>query len=286
MQVGPLFACIMKRQFENLRDGDRFFFSHRRSGGKPRPGNSHPQGLPDLAKRNVEARSLGAILCDNLEASVLASKTTGKNVFRTVNPRTNQELDCRKLKLGDGILDLGKIFAEAVNEEIVNGDFSSILKIPQEKLAILRDEGSVQHFTRPQGNLFTTPVINDVPVQRIVGHPVRAHDLLENPPYTYSYSYGVRGNMFSQAEHRFGAGDLGGSYQVNLPRSFQKVDYHTNNIDGFVDDFSYPGAGSRHVNAHFAPRHPGAHRAFASPDTLAHTGRHTLVRHKPFIFHG
>ena len=135
MQVGPLFACIMKRQFENLRDGDRFFFSHGRSGGKPRPGNSHPQGLPDLAKRNVEARSLGAILCDNLEASVLASKTTGKNVFRTVNPRTNQELDCRKLKLGDGTLDIRKIFEEAVNEEIVNGEFSSILKNPQEMMS-------------------------------------------------------------------------------------------------------------------------------------------------------
>ena len=101
----------MKRQFEALRDGDRFFFSHRRNGGR-----SPPQGLHPVAKENIRGRSLGAVYCDNLDASVRESvsfpRTVGQNIFRTPNPRTNPELDCRKLKLGNGFLDLQKIFNE------------------------------------------------------------------------------------------------------------------------------------------------------------------------------
>ena len=111
-QVGPLFACIIKKQFENLRDGDRFFFSHRRSQEHPRP-----QGLPDVAKKNIKRRSLGAILCDNLEASILGKKPpVGEDVFRTVSEE-NQELDCKRVKMFNGQLDLSEIFSEAVTEE-------------------------------------------------------------------------------------------------------------------------------------------------------------------------
>ena len=198
MQVGPLFACIIKRQFENLRDGDRFFFSHRRSARKPRSGHSHPQGLPEVAKINIQARSLGAILCDNLEASVLASKTTGKNVFRSVNPRSNQELDCRKLKLGNGKLDLGKIFEEAVNEERrgVNNGFTSIFE-PQ---------GSPpRHFIHPNGNFIpvidhATDVHADSQARHVVGHA--APDLPGTSPYTYGY--GARGNLFRKSQSSYG----------------------------------------------------------------------------------
>ena len=113
-QVGPLFACIIKRQFENLRDGDRFFFSHRRSQEHPRP-----QGLPDVAKKNIKRRSLGAILCDNLEATVLASKITkpiGQNVFRTVANGKNPQLDCKSLTLLNSKLNLSEIFNEAARD--------------------------------------------------------------------------------------------------------------------------------------------------------------------------
>ena len=110
-QVGPLFACIIKRQFESLRDGDRFFFSHRRSQANP-----DPQGLPTVAKENIKRRSLGAILCDNLETEVLdlkSEKPIGQDVFRTVSGR-NQQLDCKN---PNGKLDLTQIFNEAVREE-------------------------------------------------------------------------------------------------------------------------------------------------------------------------
>jgi peroxidase len=109
--VGPLFACIIKQQFEKLRDGDRFFFSHRRSVANP-----HPQGLPDFAKRNIQGRSLGAILCDNLDGEVLKSKTVGRDVFRTAT-RKDLELDCKKLEKGSGLLDISRIFSEALSEE-------------------------------------------------------------------------------------------------------------------------------------------------------------------------
>ena len=123
--MGPLFACIIAKQFENLRNGDRFFFSHRRSEEQDRP-----QGLPNVAKKNIRRRSLGAILCDNLEAEVLDSKPIGQDVFRAVS-RNNPQLDCRS---PSGQLDLLGIFVEAVTEEEnrVMKNLPSVLK-PQGK---------------------------------------------------------------------------------------------------------------------------------------------------------
>jgi len=115
--VGPLFACIIKRQFEKLRDGDRFFFSHERSQGPLRPGTPHPQGLPDVAKQNIQGRTLGAILCENLDSDVLESKIIGQDVFKTMSSETNPQLDCNNIKLGSGMLDIEGIFTEALSEE-------------------------------------------------------------------------------------------------------------------------------------------------------------------------
>ena len=115
-QVGTLFACIIKMQFEKLRDGDRFFFSHDRSQGRLLPGTPYPQGLPDIAKQNIHGRSLGAILCENLDQAVLKSKITGQDVFKTVSG-TNPELNCNEFQFGSGILDMVGIFLEALTEE-------------------------------------------------------------------------------------------------------------------------------------------------------------------------
>ena len=119
--MGPLFACIIKRQFEKLRDGDRFFFTHERSQGPLLPGTPYPQGLPAIAKQNIQGRSLGAILCDNLDSKLIGgtdpkSKIIGQDVFKTVSA-TNPKLDCNKFKLGSGMLDIEGIFFEALSEE-------------------------------------------------------------------------------------------------------------------------------------------------------------------------
>ena len=116
-QVGPLFACIIKKQFEKLRDGDRFFFTHERSQGPLLPGTPYPQGLPAIAKQNIQGRSLGAILCENLDPAVRMDRANpGQNVFKTVSA-TNPKLDCNKFKLGSGMLDIEGIFFEALSEE-------------------------------------------------------------------------------------------------------------------------------------------------------------------------
>ena len=57
--VGPLFACIISRQFLNLRDGDRFFFTHKEDC------NTSARGLSPVAKKMILERSLAAIMCDS-----------------------------------------------------------------------------------------------------------------------------------------------------------------------------------------------------------------------------
>lgn len=57
--VGPLFACIIKRQFLKLRDGDRYFFTHKEDC------TTSARGLKPVAMKNILNRSLAAIICDN-----------------------------------------------------------------------------------------------------------------------------------------------------------------------------------------------------------------------------
>ena len=122
----------------------------------------------------------------------------------------------------------------------MNSGFSSFLQ-PQDQ----RDEGSVQHLIRAQGN---TPVINQVPdvhaaiptVQRVVGHP----EISPN-----SHSNGVRGNIRYK-----------GSYKVNLPSSFERANYRAKKVVG-QKNARVPS----HGNAHFAPRRPVPHSLTRSP---------------------
>ena len=50
------------------------------------------------------------------EATVLDSKSIGQDVFRTVSVE-NHQLDCERVKMLNGQLDLSEIFSEAVTEE-------------------------------------------------------------------------------------------------------------------------------------------------------------------------
>ena len=100
-KVGPLFACIIGTQFKRLRDGDRFFFTHG-------PGNK-AQGLKPEAKKNILDRTLGGVLCDNIEERFIGGRTIGKDVFRQQDSN-NARLECSS----EAKLNLTAIFTEAV----------------------------------------------------------------------------------------------------------------------------------------------------------------------------
>ena len=79
--VGPLFACIIKRQFLNLRDGDRFFFTHEENC------DTQARGLSPIARENVLQRSLAAIMCDNMDPSTISSQERVFEQPSLENPR-------------------------------------------------------------------------------------------------------------------------------------------------------------------------------------------------------
>ena len=65
--VGPLFACIIGKQFQKLRDGDRYFFTHSRG--------PYARGLAENTKRSILQRSFGDILCDNQGSDINGQDT-------------------------------------------------------------------------------------------------------------------------------------------------------------------------------------------------------------------
>eukprot|EP00095_Tigriopus_kingsejongensis_P006865 maker-scaffold1431_size41609-snap-gene-0.2 protein:Tk06865 transcript:maker-scaffold1431_size41609-snap-gene-0.2-mRNA-1 annotation:"peroxinectin " len=54
--LGPTFSCIIGRQFQMLKFGDRFFFTHL---------NAYPRSFLPHEMTEIRRRSLGDILCDN-----------------------------------------------------------------------------------------------------------------------------------------------------------------------------------------------------------------------------
>lgn len=70
--TGPTFNCIKARQFDALKRGDRFFFTHAGTA----PWNFNPAQISHLARRN-----LGDIICDNTELP-----ETRLNVFDATSP--------------------------------------------------------------------------------------------------------------------------------------------------------------------------------------------------------
>ena len=79
--LGPLFSCIVGMQFQRLKDGDRYFFTHTNA--------NQGRGLGENTKHAVLKRTLGHIICDNTETTEVQ-----RNVFKessTVNPKENCE---------------------------------------------------------------------------------------------------------------------------------------------------------------------------------------------------
>ena len=101
--VGPLFAEIIRQQFELLRDGDRFFFTHKEDA------STKARGLGPVAKSAILKRTLGAVLCDVIPTDIITSKSLGKSVFKTVSDE-NPDLDCSSVEE----MDFGSIFEESM----------------------------------------------------------------------------------------------------------------------------------------------------------------------------
>merc|ERR1712117_786842 len=109
-------------------------------------------------------------------------------------------------------------------------------------------------------------VVHAAPVVHAVAHAAPLDDLAEVSPYTYNY--GVADDYskaaFSQTESNDGTGVVEGSYQVNLPDGrVQTVNYHANDVDGYVAEVSYAG------EAQYPEAVPVAHAVHAAP-VVAH----------------
>ena len=85
--VGPLFACIISRQFRALRDGDRYFFTHQ-SDSKLKT-----RGLGPVAKSNVLRRSLAAVMCDNIPGVTLQKDVFKVAKYQGVHSCQNSRFD-------------------------------------------------------------------------------------------------------------------------------------------------------------------------------------------------
>ena len=70
--VGPLFAEIIRQQFELLRDGDRFFFTHKEDT------STKARGLDPVAKSAILKRTLGSVLCNVIPTDIITSKSLGR----------------------------------------------------------------------------------------------------------------------------------------------------------------------------------------------------------------
>ena len=57
--VGATFACVLGKQFKNLMEGDRFFFTH--------SSNGRSKGISSDLRSYVNNRKLSNIICDNIQ---------------------------------------------------------------------------------------------------------------------------------------------------------------------------------------------------------------------------
>ena len=116
--VGPLFAEIIRQQFELLRDGDRFFFTHKEDA------STKARGLGPVAKSAILKRTLGSVLCDVIPTDIITSKSLGQSVFKTVSGE-NPDLDCSSVEE----MDFGSIFEESMKMQGRAGRYFEYLQI-------------------------------------------------------------------------------------------------------------------------------------------------------------
>ena len=129
------------------------------------------------------------------------------------------------------------------------------------------------------GHAVSTPVVAHAVHTPVVAHAV-APVAYQPQPYQYSYAVAddYTGTNFQASESSDGAGTKEGQYTVALPDGrIQNVNYHANDIDGYIADVTYDGVAGG-VVAHAAPV-----VAHAAP-VVAHAV-HTPVVSTPVISH-
>jgi len=92
--VGPTFSCLLKQQFQSLKDGDRFFFTHQ---------TSHCHGFSSVQQDHIMQRSLRDIICDNTDVASLQPRVMEKEDLtsnQAVACPTTSSLNVESLLLG------------------------------------------------------------------------------------------------------------------------------------------------------------------------------------------
>ena len=197
-------------QFLRLRDGDRFFFTHRKDL------DTKTQPLGSIAKKNVLKRSLGGILCDNLDKDVLDTKIMGKKVFNTVSD-SNPKLDCHD----EEQLDFDLIFYEAVWE--LRNSLKSI------RAAKTPKEGVVQSPNYPEGYPNNISMETNIIVEE--GYTIEltldSFDLEDDSKFGCRFDYVKIVGSSSKLDRFCGIVPLGKKYKFISSGPSMKVTFHT-----------------------------------------------------------
>jgi len=94
--VGQTFHCLIKEQFQRLKDGDRFFFTHE----KGEPCDINLQRFTEDQQTLIMGRKLRDVMCDNSGITVLQA-----DVLKIIDPASNPLQGC----ISGNPLDVGEI---------------------------------------------------------------------------------------------------------------------------------------------------------------------------------
>jgi len=84
--VGPTFHCLIKEQFQRLKDGDRFFFTHK----KKRTWCPDDPRFTKFEQELIMGRKLRDVICDNSQNTEMQAK-----VLKKINPFDNPLQKCK-----------------------------------------------------------------------------------------------------------------------------------------------------------------------------------------------
>jgi len=84
--LGPVFTCLIGRQFANLKDGDRYFFTHSNIGEE--------SVMCDKERIAIQRRKFRDLLCDVMKGTSGEPARVARNPFLVVNGDTNPLEPC------------------------------------------------------------------------------------------------------------------------------------------------------------------------------------------------